>query len=140
MLLEKPLSVGITRAGSYGGGRPVSGGTIPSGTRVDVYLVHFDPSGSRQQVANVKALIDFDRTILGINVDCNGLTRFDSRLGAPNVRYETSERRGVEIQPSEPHDDRATLSRDRQRVKLRLKTSSQIDEMRIVVEALETEN
>ncbi len=58
--------------------------TLPAGTRVDSYLVHFDPGVS---TSTGRGGVQFERPILGIIARADQLQATDNILGAPDTRY-----------------------------------------------------
>ncbi len=68
------------------------GGTIAAGTRVSSHGVVFDPVASR----SVIGYVTFDRPILGIIWDTDGLTATDGLLGLPTITYNSPPLRGLE--------------------------------------------
>jgi hypothetical protein len=80
--LTKSVEVTLNAPGSYRDFGGISR-TVPSGTRVNSYLLHFRPSSKEQ----VRGVIRFDQPIVG--VVCNGLHLRDSdaQFGVPSVHY-----------------------------------------------------
>ena len=58
--------------------------TLPAGTRVDSYLLHFDPSG---KVGHSDGRVRFDRRILGVIAREDQLIASDKTLGHLGTRY-----------------------------------------------------
>ena len=59
--------------------------TLPAGTRVDSYMLHFDPGASTQsRLGGVR----FERPILGIIARADQLRATDGLFGAPGTRYD----------------------------------------------------
>ena len=133
--LTEDLAVDITQTGSYSHQTAPTPGTIPSGTVVSSYIVHFDEEGG--QALDLSGSITFDRPILGLIMLTDSLTDTDSLLGVPTTTYDTTGDlhwvRGVDTWTHT--QDPFTLSDDRYTISFHpLRTRNGIDEMRIIVE------
>jgi len=104
--------------------------TIPAGTRVDVYLLHFDPKG--RVGATRDASINFYSDILGVVTKKALLDASDPTLAVGGTRYPTGQRyRGVELNGR----DIATLSNDMRTFTVdRYNTPGFMEEVRILTE------
>ncbi|MEM0968113.1 MAG: FecR family protein [Verrucomicrobiota bacterium] len=120
--LTKPLEVTLDAPGSYRDFRDIRK-TLPAGTRVDSYLLHFRP----RSTGKVRGVIRFDQPIVA--VICNGLhlLRSDKLFGVPSVHYPTKiDPRGMEPGPFPDSDalvpefipDEIILSQDRSAVSI----------------------
>ncbi|MHC4175980.1 MAG: H-X9-DG-CTERM domain-containing protein, partial [Planctomycetota bacterium] len=82
--------VDASRPGTYTGwGGAVD--TVPAGTAVDVYYLHFDPVGRQRAVIN-NGSIHFGGTILGVIYTKGNLDATDGVLGKTGVRYPTGQK------------------------------------------------
>jgi len=86
--LPTDISVDANSPGTYSGRG--SGGSIPAGTVVDVFYLHFDPVG-RQRAEIYNGVIRFGGTILGIIYTRGNLDATDGTLGKPEVQYPTGQ-------------------------------------------------
>jgi prepilin-type processing-associated H-X9-DG protein/prepilin-type N-terminal cleavage/methylation domain-containing protein len=88
--LPSGITVDRSTPGTYDSNSQTSQTTIPAGTAVDVYYVHFDPVGS-QSATIQNASIFFNDVILGIICFSNSLDATDKTLGAPGTAYPTGQ-------------------------------------------------
>jgi prepilin-type processing-associated H-X9-DG protein len=102
--------------------------TIPAGTVVDVYLVHFDPTS---KINAVTAELQFSRPILGVILGRDNLVATDSVLGNPATGYEKKKR----ARQFECRRERLTLSADMKNVEMYLYVNGVMEEARILVAA-----
>lgn len=78
-----------------------NGNTIPAGTFVDSYLLHYDPVGSTNSYAYEQSFA-FSGKILGIIYSTSGLHSSDTIVGAAGTSYPSSQNaRGYENPPAE---------------------------------------
>ncbi|WP_236516029.1 hypothetical protein [Sandaracinus amylolyticus] len=105
-----------------------SASPIPAGTRVNVYLVHFEYPN--QPARRAGSLFVFDRRILGVISDHAALLASDAIVGRAGTMYSTSPGRGIDL-GSGSTDDRMTLLRHELTLDLAV-TPGLIDEVRIV--------
>lgn len=95
--LPRSVRVDINRPGYYGSRGDLSGGSIPAGTRVDVYFLHFDPVG-RQSATIENGRINFSAEILGVICMTQNLHSSDGTLGNPGTSYPNGQNaRGFEM-------------------------------------------
>jgi len=87
--LPADVSVDASSPGTYTGSGG-SGTTIPAGTAVDVFYLHFDPVG-RQKAEIYNGVIRFGGTILGIIYTKGKLDSTDYTLGKDDVQYPTGQ-------------------------------------------------
>ncbi|QDT63533.1 FecR domain-containing protein [Calycomorphotria hydatis] len=83
--------------------------TIPAGSHVDSYLLHFDPSEVIDSGAS--ATITFHRPILAISGDTEHLQSTDLSFGIPNTMFSEDSLRGLE-----DDGDRIELSDDQRSI------------------------
>lgn len=95
LALPSSISVDISKPGYVSNSGGLSKSTIPAGTLVDVYLLHYDPVGPNGAVTNVS--VTFTSPILGVIINTNGLIGTDSSLGWPETRYSHDGARGMEL-------------------------------------------
>lgn len=102
---------------------------IPRGTKVDVYLMHFDPRGRKGRTHN--ANINFYGKILGVITSKEYLNKSDQTLGVAGTRYPTGQTyRGVEF-----GRDMVTLSDDMRTFSVdRYNTPGWMEEVRVITE------
>ncbi len=94
--LTSGVSVDLSKPGKVSSASGKSGGSVPAGTKVDTYLLHFDPPGSSGTVTNVK--VAFTAEILGVILSTGGLRATDKQLGVDTCTYDTKQSaRGMEL-------------------------------------------
>src|SRR5262249_41334307 len=95
-VLPSPVSVDLSLPGLVAGKGSVSPATIPAGTPVDCYLLHYDPPGPNGTVQNIK--VAFSGKIIGVICLTAPLCASDSVLGNPDTKYdENLGARGMEL-------------------------------------------
>lgn len=108
---------------------------VPAGTRVDSYLLHFDPKGVSKSSSGKHAAgsVTFSRPVLGIIVDDGSLDASDGVFGrAGTITPAKKTVRGCEP-GSLQSTDRFALSADRHVLKLDLRAAGAIDQARVLV-------
>jgi prepilin-type processing-associated H-X9-DG protein len=102
-------------------------GTVPAGTTVDSYTLHYDPPGKVGTVRNVS--VSFTNQILGVIATTSAERATDSLLGSPSTAYdETDSARGFES-----NTDVGEISSDRLTYKIdSLSVNQHEDECRII--------
>jgi hypothetical protein len=114
----------------------LSPGVISSGTRVNSYMLHFDPIGTPVTALALSGSVTFSTPILGIEVLTASLNSTDGVLGIPSTFYPITEiNRGLELavgQAGFNTFDAVTLTSDRKTVSVLLSTQVSLDEMRII--------
>jgi prepilin-type N-terminal cleavage/methylation domain-containing protein/prepilin-type processing-associated H-X9-DG protein len=94
--LPSAVSVDITKPGAVSSTGGLSKGSIPAGTVVDCYLMHYEPPNSQGTVYNVK--MPFAAKILGVIVNTTGLRQTDPVFGVSGTAYdEVQGARGMEL-------------------------------------------
>jgi len=106
--LPSSVTVDIVNPGRYDNSYNRDPGTIPAGTMVDCYFLHFDPVGS-QNTTTTGQVIKFSDDILGIICKDAGLNASDPVLGNPGTVYDT----GRGSRGFEDNAEQVTLSADR---------------------------
>ncbi|NNG03294.1 MAG: hypothetical protein HKM95_04250, partial [Inquilinus sp.] len=98
-------------------------GTIPQGSNVNSFLVHFDPVGSN--VRQVEGSITFQTDIIGVAVLDTSLANGDPIVGVPTTSYPANAR-GLEL-----GDDTVRIEADRRTLAVRLSDGGGIDQLRV---------
>jgi len=108
------------------------GGTVAAGTKVDSYLVHYDPASSAWSYIS-ECNLSFSGKILGVIIQHGKLTDSDSIVGAPGVQYLQSYRRQFEV--NENNKESCVLTSDMQTFQIQqLATTWAVEQCRILVE------
>ncbi|MFN3167862.1 MAG: FecR domain-containing protein [Phycisphaeraceae bacterium] len=143
--LDRALPVSFAEPGRYVRfGKPPH--AIAADARVDSYFVHFDRVGiaEHNDLEPIGGSITFDRPVVGIIVNDALLDASDPIFQRPGTRYPGQHTdRGLEYRPRDPahysdlsrFQDSVVLSDDRRTVILHLETSSNIDQLRIIVQS-----
>lgn len=128
-ILPKPLIVEITESGTYSKHSSCVPATIAAGTRVDSYLLHYDPVGADEQTEFATAKMKFWGEVLGIIVQTNRLAAADKIVGLPATNYDGNRTlRGLE-----DGQDVISLSDDNHTVTMeRYSTGTAIDQIRVI--------
>lgn len=105
---------------------------IGKGRRVSSFLIHLAPG--TQAIATYDVAVTFNRSVLGV-IAANGLlSQSDAVLGRLDVPYPQGDR-GLEGASEPRWADVMELSPDRRTVRMRLRSSGGVDEVRVVVDA-----
>jgi prepilin-type processing-associated H-X9-DG protein len=123
------VSVDLSAAGTMMSSGTMSGGSVPAGTPVDVWLLHYDPPGPNGTQSNAR--ITFAGKILGVIVLTQKLRQTDPALGAPGTSYDQNAgARGME-----PGAEILTISQDMRTLTTdRLVVTGCMEEARIITE------
>lgn len=131
LLLKEPLTVDVTRTGSYNGANVISRGqnanrreNIAAGKVVRSYLLHFDPVYPGERV---KGEIRFQRPVVGIVWSAPNLAATDELLGVEGLPYDKSPCRVFEGR------DWVTLSPDRKTLSIHCYATKCLDQLRVLV-------
>ncbi len=112
--------------------------TIPSGTVVNVYLLHSDPVDEPREPRVYQGSITFPFRILGVIARGRRLRLTDPRLGNPGTQYAQSDTyRGYELGDWHGRDwgpERFRISPDGYTLEFACGTTNVVDELRIVTE------
>jgi prepilin-type processing-associated H-X9-DG protein len=129
LVLPCAISVDLSKPGTIASKDAASPGSIPAGTRVDSYLLHYDPPGKDGEVHNVK--VAFAGKILGVIIFTQGLRDSDGLLGVVGTTYDKkASARGME-----PGAEIVTLSADMLTFNVdRLIVTGVMEEARIITE------
>src|SRR5262249_10330712 len=128
LTLANDLPVNISVPGTSPGATDsnLSGATIPAGTTINSYYLHFDVVGEIS-VNNAKEAIGsitFDEDILGLIVFPTALNN-GTQLGLPGVTYATGDNHGLELGLNmQGTSDSVTLSADLRTVTVDLRDAS----------------
>jgi hypothetical protein len=134
--LPHDIPVDITDSGSYQEFENLSG-KMPVGTRVDSYLIHWDPASEAAMNKRMTGTVTFIRPILGLIVQTDWILESHRLFRRPGIiypdRHGIRNNQGLESVPS-ANSDAVTLSQDRRTLSFRLR-ASQTDQIRILVAA-----
>ncbi len=110
---------------------PRTTATIPAGTRVDVWFVHFDPVGVDPVAFSAEVVMPND--IIGLVLTMQGNDDADTILGLDSVIYPAPGEilRAMELNAQ----DQLIFHPDRRRVTMNIRTGASSDQMRIVTVA-----
>ena len=136
--LPHVVSVDVSQPGSTttGGVLTLSAGTIPTGTLVSSYFLHFDDVGTPQTPVEAIGSITFNSNVLGIAVVFGTLNATDAMPGLPTTIYASGDSaRGFEP-PGIPGADFLILSTDRRTVTVDLQNVDKSDDVRIITAAV----
>jgi hypothetical protein len=141
LVLPSAVSVDITNPGTSPNSNDanLSPSTIPAGTTVNCYALHFDVVGSPSDAIEKLGSITVAEKIVGIIVLSNSLTATNSVLGIPGDIYPFGSEYGLELNPAGGGtSDFITLSADRHTITIDWRTASSADNIRIVTESSST--
>lgn len=94
--LPSSVPVNISKPGYYSSNGQLTQSSIPAGTVVDVFYIHFDSMGN-QGASIYDGRIDFSREMLGLITNTSTLNQTDPTIGKPGVIYPTGQNaRGYE--------------------------------------------
>lgn len=96
VLLEQDAVVTFTEPGKYRFFGP-TGKTIPAGTKVDSFLLHF----RSDEMKIIRGVIKFDRPILGLICESDQLAATDALVGLASVDYPSA---SYSFRSLEPHN------------------------------------
>jgi hypothetical protein len=129
--LAGSVGVDISTPGTYGpfplqGIPPLSPSTIPAGTVVSSFLLHFDPVGAPLVRLTRGGSVTFGANIIGLIVLSDHLDNTDGILGAAGTSYSLGQFRGLE--PS----DIVTVSADLRTLTVQLYADTQCNQIRVI--------
>ncbi len=124
MKLNGSIPVDITRPGRYYGNQGMPGGSIPGGTHVSSWMLHWDSTTNANTLLDVT--VSFSGEVLGIVCKTKTLKKTDPVLGY-NIPYPKGNPRGYENR-----QDVLTLSPDRKRIEFNLQTTNYTEQIRII--------
>ncbi len=125
-VLPYDLAVDFSGHGDLGTIASLRGGVIPAGSRVSSHLIHMDTDTDVHML--IEASFTFDQPILGVIVTRNGLVASDVDLGFATTLYSLSDYRGVELDAL----DRVSVDLETNSVWVRMRQSTEIDEVRVI--------
>jgi len=103
--------------------------TLNTGRRVDVYLLHYDPVGTKTRTLT-NATVSFSGRILGVITAAGKLTSTDKTLGNPNTAYASGNARNIE-----PSQDIVTLNSGMQSITVvQFLTNTAIEDIRVITD------
>jgi len=130
---DLPLNIANPGTSPDGGVPNLSPGTIPAGTKIDSYFLHFDSvGGTDESPVGIAGSITFSHDILGLIVNPGTLDNTDNMVGVPGLFYAKVNNRGPEFDPDAPAADFVTLSADRRTVTLNLLNAGSVDQLRVI--------
>jgi len=127
--LSKALAVNITTPGTYSYFRRILA-TVPAGSMVDSYLIHWHPLSAIGRRQSKKVSITFPRSIVALIVDKAQLEASDKICGHPQTQYPYEPIRHLES--SIPIQDQVIMSQDRRHLNVTLK-SDNFDQLRVLI-------
>jgi hypothetical protein len=131
LTLTSSVHVDDTAAGTFTSPASLVGGSIASGSQVDSYFFHSDPTAKAETYTGS---VTFTSDIIGVIVLSHSLNLTDAQLGAVGTSYPTGvSNRGLELGTTSDKDS-FTLSADLKTLTFSLHTSSAIDEIRVLTE------
>ena len=122
---------------------PRNSKALPSGAVVDSYLLHYDRVGQPRVLTVVTGTIHFDRPIVGVVASAEWITASDAMFQGGNTRYPATNYAGRGFEGFGHNNllqDVVTISADRMTLTVRLATSTNIDHLRVLVEAGPTDS
>ncbi|QDV91745.1 hypothetical protein RAS2_28500 [Phycisphaerae bacterium RAS2] len=131
--LPQIVNVSISQPGTSPGpsGRNLSPATIPAGTQINTYYIHYDKIGTGQ-ARSATGSITFDEEILGLIIGGAGLLGTNALIGLPSTAYPP----GQDHQSTELGDGSSvTLSADRRTVSVTLRVTCCADNIRVITAA-----
>jgi len=114
---------------------------IPGGTIVDSYLLHYDRVGTPLEgLISVEGTIHFDRPIIGVIANNEWIGACDAMFQGEGTEYPDADYAGRGFEGREHRadgirQDIVTISADRRTLTVHLETSTNIDQLRVLVEA-----
>ena len=127
-VLTQDVTVDFIAPGTYSDMGSLTGGTVPTGTRVDSHFLHFD-TVSLQQVI-LEGSITFDSDIIGVIATSTNLDASDSELGAVSCLYPVAvPERGMELDLT---DDYLVLDTDQRTLHFHGRVQDYLDQVRII--------
>jgi hypothetical protein len=138
LMLSASLPLDISVPGTSPGSTDsnLSASTVPAGTAVTSYMLHFDVNGTRATNDPLEAIgsVTFDQQILGLIVLSTTLNSTNSALGLAAVTYSNGSDHGLELNPAGGGtSDVITLSADRHTLSVDLLNASFADDTRVVL-------
>jgi prepilin-type N-terminal cleavage/methylation domain-containing protein len=107
LVLPSAVSVDMTNPGAVSNSKGLSAGSIPAGTKIDCYYLHYEPPNNQGSVSNVK--FSFAGKILGVILLTQSINNSDATLGVPTTSYDHNNgARGYEL-----GEDIAQISSDK---------------------------
>lgn len=124
--LSTALDVDVVSPGDYLTPAALTPGSIPAGTGVESWMLHFNPlSGTRI----IEGTVTFERDVLGLILISSALNAADATVGSSSTAYPATDTlRGVELGSGE----RVRLADDGRSVRFRFSASA-IDQMRVIL-------
>lgn len=105
--------------------------TIPAGTRINSYYIHYDPVGVSPGDRTASGSVTFEEKVLGIIISSSRLDESNGLLGLPGTSYPGGAAQGIEL--TKKHS--ITLDKDGRTVRFELAVSNRADNLRVITEA-----
>ena len=123
--LTSALAIDFANPGTYGT-FPTNSGKLPVGSVVDSHLIHSDPTSPGATTRRAGSVTVQD-DIVGVVASTAKLASSDS-LGAPGTTYAGT----LSLRGLENSEDKLTISADRRTVSFDIRTTSVIDDIRVL--------
>ena len=139
-----PIQVDLSDPGEFRKLRLTAGPVIPAGMTVNSYLIQLDPVGLLEKKdpdkRQARGQITFSRPILGLIASGKKLLATDAALGHPKGDYGNLPR-GIEPpkENASSGKDSLVLAADQRTLVLNFSAGSAVDQIRVLVEAGETD-
>lgn len=133
-VLGSSLTADAVAAGLYNGPGDLTSVSIAAGTAVASYFLHTDPVG--QPVTTYTGNVRFAQRILGVFALRSSLNTTDPILGASGTTYPTGNPLDIDREFELSNNEFFRISADQKAIEFRANTSSRMDQMRIVTEAV----
>jgi ferric-dicitrate binding protein FerR (iron transport regulator) len=110
---------------------------LSAGSQVDSYIVHLNPEEGLQARIECRATVVFPRPIVGVVTATEQLNSTDVLFGDPAIDYPGSGR-GVEAKAATAEEHEVMIGADRQTLHLNMAAYSRLDQMRVLIQAVQT--
>lgn len=120
---------------------------VAAGTRVDSYMIHYDPFGTPEKTVLATATFVFDQPVIGVITRPDQLRDSDEVLGHRGVQYPfvkgvNSGIEGLEfaeqLKIKTKELDVVRISSDRKTVQVKFSTNNHVDQIRVITQAPST--
>lgn len=127
---SQSVSLDITQPGTVPGpsGNNLSPGSIPQGTRINSYYIHYDKVGGSDTIKSATGSVTFGEDVIGLIITLGGLTATNGTLGAQSTIYPTGSSQHVEFNDC----SKITLAPDRRTVSVTLCVTCCADNIRVI--------
>ena len=132
LTLSEALAVNITTPGTHSYFRRTLA-TVPAGSVVDSYLIHWHPLSAIGRRQSKKVNIRFPRSIVALIVDTAQLEASDKICGHPQTRYPKNEKlRHLESGSETQIQDQVIMTQDRLNLNITVKANT-YDQLRVLI-------